>query len=181
MMNSTKTLSCKCGQVSIDVRAAPIISAECLCSDCQEAGAFLQALLGAPATLDENGATRFVLFRKDRVECKKGREHLREYRLSQEATTRRVVACCCNTPLFLEFAGGHWLSVYGGLWPPTELPALEIRTMTRSRRKGVVLPNDVPNPQTHTALFYWKLFAAWAAMGFRAPKIDYVSGDLNAK
>ena len=181
MTNPKTTLSCGCGKVSLGVRGTPITSAECLCADCQRAGAVLQVLPGAPLTLNENGATRFVLFRKDRVLCEKGREHLREYRLSKEAKTRRVLASCCNTPVFLEFDNGHWLSVYGGLWPPAELPALEIRTMTRSRRKDVVLPDDVPNPRTHTFSFYWKLFAAWAAMGFRAQKVDYVSGELNAK
>ncbi|MGH8494344.1 MAG: hypothetical protein ACRERR_14755 [Moraxellaceae bacterium] len=50
--------------------------------------------------------------------------------------------------------------------------------MTRSRPTGIVLPNDVPNPKTHTARFYIQLFKAWAAMGFRTPKIDYVRGAL---
>jgi hypothetical protein len=83
--------------------------------------------------------------------------------------------------MFLEFANGHWLSIYGGLWPAANLPALEIRTMTRSRPEGVVLPDDVPNPRTHTFSFYAKLFRAWAAMGFRAPKVNFVNGGLNAK
>lgn len=83
--------------------------------------------------------------------------------------------------MFLEFTNGHWLSIYGGLWPVMDLPELEIRTMTRSRPVGVVLPSDVPNPGTHTVTFYMKLFCAWAAMRFRAPKVDFVNGDMNAK
>jgi hypothetical protein len=84
-------------------------------------------------------------------------------------------------PMFLEFTNGHWLNIYGGLWPEVSLPALEIRTMTRSRPEGVVLPVDVPNPSTHTFSFYAKLFRAWAAMRFRAPKVDFVNGGLDAK
>lgn len=167
--------------MALDVQGKPIISAECLCADCQTAGTFLQSLPGAPLTVDHNGASRFVLYRKDRVRCQKGQDVLREHRLSKSSPTRRVVATCCNTPMFLEFTNGHWLSIYGGLWPAADLPALEIRTMTRSRPEGVVLPPDVPNPATHTLAFYWKLFSAWAAMRFRAPKVDYVNGDLNAK
>lgn len=181
MPNQTTVLTCLCQQVSLQVQGKPILSAECLCSDCQSAGAALQRLPGAPSILDSNSATRFVLYRKDRVRCTKGREHLREHRLSVGSSTRRVVAACCNTPMFLEFAKGHWLSIYARLWPTESLPRLELRTMTRSRPKGVVLANDVPNPATHTFSFFAKLLCAWAAMGFRTPKIDWVSGDINAQ
>lgn len=178
---STTTLTCTCGQVALSVEGEPIISAECLCADCQNAATFLQSLPAAPSVVDEHGATRFVLYRKDRVHCLRGQNVLREHRVTKGSPTRRVVATCCNTPMFLEFTNGHWLSLYGGLWPVAELPALEIRTMTRSRPAGVVLPDDVPNPSTHTVSFYFKLFRAWAAMRFRTPKIDFVSGEINAK
>lgn len=179
-MNSEATsLTCTCGQVALKVQGRPILSAECLCADCQKAGACLQSLPGAPPLLDANGATRFVLYRKDRVCCEKGQERLREHRLSVKSPTRRVIAICCNTPMFLEFTNGHWLSVYGNLWPARTLPPLEIRTMTRSRPEGVVLPDDVPNPRTHTVRFFAKLLEAWAAMRFRAPKVDYVHGSVD--
>ena len=101
--------------------------------------------------------------------------------MSEDSKTRRVVAICCNTPMFLEFTDGHWLSIYGGRWPETSLPALEIRTMTRDRPEGVELPDDVPNPKTHTFSFYVKLFRAWAAMRFRVPKVEFVHGVLGAQ
>ena len=181
MTNQTTILTCTCGQVVLEVQGRPIVSAECLCTDCQNAGAFLHSLPGALPTLDQNGATRFVLYRKDKVRCKKGQDCLREHRLSKNSKTRRVVAICCNTPMFLEFTNGHWLSIYGGLWPAASLPTLEIRTMTRDRPKGVELSGDVPNPSTHTFSFYAKLFRAWAVMRFRAPKVDFVNGDLDAQ
>lgn len=83
--------------------------------------------------------------------------------------------------MFLKFTNGHWPSIFGGLWPAASLPALEISTMTHSRPEGVVLPDDVPNPSTHTFAFYVRLFSAWAAVRFRAPKIELVDGGLNAK
>ena len=81
--------------------------------------------------------------------------------------------------MFLEFKDGHWLSIYGVLWSKDELPALEIRTMTRSRREGVVLSDDVPNPKMHTISFYLKLFRAWVSMRFRTPKLDFIAGNLD--
>lgn len=180
MADQPTRLTCTCGHVELRVQGRPIIGVECLCADCQSAGAFLQSLPGAPVVLDRNGATRFVLYRKDRVRCEKGQERLREHRLSERTTTRRAVAVCCNTPMFLEFTQGHWLSIYGGLWSAESQPALEMRTMTRSRAEGVALPDDVPNPATHTLSFYAKLFLAWAGMGFRAPRVDFVNGRLEA-
>jgi hypothetical protein len=179
MTSHETVLTCTCGQVSLRVHGKPIVSVECLCADCQNAGAFLRSLPGAPSAVDQKGATRFVLYRKDRVACEKGRDRLREHRLSKDSATRRVVAVCCSTPVFLEFTKGHWLSIYGGLWPPASLPPLEMRTMTRSRPKDVVLPDDVPNPSTHTLSFYARLFGAWAAMRFRAPKVDIGKGSLD--
>ncbi len=178
-MASRTDLTCACGSVALSLRGKPIISAECLCGDCQAAASYLQSLPGAPRLLDQKGATRFVLYRKDRVRCDRGSERLREYRLSQDSTSRRVVATCCNTPMFLDFTRGHWLSLYGQRWPEGTVPALEIRTMTRDAPQGVDLPGDVPNPRTHTFGFYARLLGAWAAMGFRTPRIDYVEGTLD--
>jgi len=180
MTDPKTSLACLCGQVELEVQGRPILSAECLCKDCQEAGAQLQSLPDAPAILDDKAATRFVLYRKDRVRCLSGQEHVREHRLSENSKTRRVVAVCCNTPMFLDFTQGHWLSLYGGLWSKEGLPPLDIRTMTRDRPAHIELPNDVPNPATHTLSFFAKLMMAWAAMGFRTPKIDYVVGTIDA-
>ena len=178
MNSKTITVQCRCGHTALALKGKHIMSVECLCRDCQQAGALLQTLDSAPPLLDDNGATRFVVYRKDRVRCQAGQDTLKEHRLSPTAKTRRVVACCCNTPMFLEFMNGHWLSLYGGLWPAQTLPALEIRTMTRDKPAGVSLPDDVPNPATHTPRFFFKLIAAWAAMGFRSPAVDYISGEI---
>lgn len=174
-------VTCSCGRVVMRVVGRPIVCVECLCTDCQRAGALLASLSGAPRVLDEKSATPFVLYRKDRARCVKGADLLREHRLTEQSKTRRVVASCCNTPVFLEFADGHWLSVYGGLWPEGARPPLDLRTMTRDAPNGVVLSGNVANPRTHTLGFYAKLFAAWIAMGFRTPKVDYVKGALDAR
>ncbi|WP_434347624.1 GFA family protein [Myxococcus virescens] len=177
-MTHPPQLGCACGKVLLQVRGVPIISAECCCNSCRAAGARLQTLPGARPVLSSLGATRFVLYRKDRVHFQQGTEHLNELRLTPEAKTRRVVATCCNTPVFLEFEKGHWLSLYGALWPEGTLPPLELRTMTSDLPAGTVLPEDVPNGKHQSVSFFVKLLGAWVLMGFRSPKLAVVHGQL---
>lgn len=174
-MNVKQTLiaSCRCGAVAFDVVGAPIMSAACYCESCQEAGRRIGQIMDAPPMLGADGGTEFILHRKDRVRCVRGGELLREHRLKPGATTRRMVASCCNSAMFLEFAKGHWLSLYRGRMSQNA-PPLEMRVMTANRRKGVELAQDVPSYATHSAKFMWRLLCAWAAMGFRAPKVKGV-------
>jgi hypothetical protein len=178
-MTRTTKLACACGQTQIDVEGAPIVSTECCCNSCRDAGASIAALPGAAAVVDDKGATRFELYRKDRVRFVASAEHLKEFRLTPESKTRRVVAACCNTPLFLELQSGHWFSIYGGLWPRDTLPPLEMRTMAMDLPDPSALPDDVPNARRQSAAFMWRLLGAWIAMGFRAPKIQ-VNGAIDA-
>jgi hypothetical protein len=46
-----------------------------------------------------------------------------------------------------------------------------MRVMTRERRVGVELADDLPNYSGHSGKFMLKLIAAWIAMGFRRPEI----------
>ncbi|RZT98084.1 GFA family protein [Rivibacter subsaxonicus] len=177
-MKTTTELSCACGQVRLEVEGTSIVNAGCCCNSCRAAGARLQALPSAPPILGPNGDTRFVLYRKDRIRFVQGAAKLKEFRLTPESKTRRVVATCCNTPVFLEFQNGHWLSLYGCLWPAGRLPALEMRTMTMDLPAGTVLPDDVPNASRQSVSFVLKLLGAWMAMGFRSPKIA-VNGELH--
>lgn len=162
--------SCRCGAVAFEMEKAPILSTACYCHSCQEAGRRIAELPDAEPTLDADGGTAFVLHRKDRIRCLDGGHRLKEHRLKPDSPTRRMVAGCCNSAMFLEFTRGHWLSIYadrlvGGA------PPLEMRVMTGDRRDGVVLPGDVPNYATHSGKFMWRLLSAWAAMGFRVPKV----------
>ncbi len=169
-------LSCRCGEVKLTVEGPHIASVECLCSSCQTAAQTLEALPGAAPVLDNKGATPFVMHRKDRIAIVAGQDNLKAHRLSDDAGTRRVVATCCNTPVFMELKDGHWLSLYAALWPEADRPAIEMRTMTGTRKD---LPTDVPNLKTHSLAFYGRLFGAWARMGFRNPQIAD-NGELHA-
>ncbi len=110
------------------------------------------------------------MYRKDRVQCVAGQEYLEEHRLKQDSPTRRVIATCCNSAMFLDFTRGHWLTMYRNRFP-AGAPPLEMRLMTQARRDGVALADDVPNYDSHSGKFLLKLIAAWIAMGFRRPEI----------
>lgn len=173
-------LSCRCGHTRLAVQGAPMLSVECLCNSCRQAGAVLQAQAEAPAVLDAKGATAFVMYRKDRVRYLSGIDTLREYRLTPTSKTRRVVASCCNTPMFLEFSQGHWLSLYRQLWPDDQQPPIQLRTMVSDLPDaGASLPKDVPNYRSQSMGFFFKLLTAWAAMGFRVPAMPDIHGALD--
>jgi len=164
-------LHCRRGKVHLEVVDAPMIAAECHCQSCREAARRMAGLPGAVPITESNGGTPFVLYRKDRVRITGGKEWLRNFRLGPDRQTRRVVATCCNSPVLLEFKGGHWASLYGTLWPAGTRPAPELRTVTGDVPDGVVLDDAVPAGGWQTTRFIAKLFAAWAAMGFRAPSL----------
>tara|TARA_R110002096_G_scaffold436100_2_gene667771 strand:- start:22052 stop:22468 length:417 start_codon:yes stop_codon:yes gene_type:complete len=129
--------------------------------------------------VDRNGGTPFILYRKDRIAALQGTEHLSEFRLTPKSKTRRVIATCCNTPVFLEFQGGHWLSLYGCLWPEGSAPPPDLRTMTSDLPADSSLPDDILNCKRQSGRFMLKLLGAWIAMGFRVPKITYVERALD--
>jgi hypothetical protein len=176
-LSTTTHLSCTCGKVALEVTGEPIIVAECCCTSCREAGGKVAALPGAPEFRTPYGTTPYVLERKDRVRFVKGTEQLREFRLTPTSPTRRVVAACCNTPIFVEFKGGHWLSMYASLWPEEVRPRVELRTMAGDLPDPSVLPADVPNLKSQSGGFFAKLLWAWVAMGFRTPRIA-TAGEL---
>lgn len=41
--------------------------------------------------------------------------------------------------------------------------------MTKDLPDASILPDDIPNLETHTVAFYAKLLLAWIGMGFRNP------------
>lgn len=168
-MHQTTTLACQCGRFHVELEGEPFITAECHCNSCRTAAGRLPAATPVQAP---NGGTPYVLYRKDRVRFPDGTALLRAYRLSDKAPTRRTVTICCNTPVFVEFNGGHWLSLYAGLWPEAARPAMQIRTQTAGVPDDTKLDDSLPAGAMTTAGFYGKLLAAWIAMGFKAPKLE---------
>lgn len=177
--NRTLNARCECGQVHMRAVGSPIVTTACYCQSCRTAGEIFAALPGASPVLNGDGSTDFVLFRKDRINCVRGADQLHEHRLAPTSKTRRVVATCCNTPMFLEFTGGHWLTLYRNRLEEEARPPVQMRVMTRDRRPGVTIADDLPSYAGHSGKFMLKLIGAWAAMAFRSPDIDYVKGALD--
>jgi len=164
--------ACRCGRVATTLTGKPILRAICYCASCRTAGLAFARAPGAPSVVDGDGGTDLVLYRKDRVGRFTGGELLHEHRLTPGSPTRRLVAACCDTPMFLEFTQGHWLSLYAGRLSGT-LPPLDMRMMTADRLDKTALPDDAPNYPARSARFMIKLLATWAAMGFRTPKVAW--------
>lgn len=170
-MNATKRLlTCTCGELKIEAVGKPILGVACYCESCQTAAKQLGFPQQAPLA-EPDGGTPFVLYRKDRVVLPAS-DSLREHRLSPTSTTRRVIATCCDTPLFLEFENGHWVSIYASRFVPHERPGIEMRTMTRDAPPGVEFTDQIPSYSTHGGGFMARLLWTWVLMGFRSPRIE---------
>jgi len=173
MTNECVSAYCRCGKVELEIVGAPILRGICYCASCQEAGHRYQAEPGADPVLSDDGGTDYVLYRKDRVRCLQGGDLLEERRLKPDSPTRRMVARCCNTAMFLDFTKGHWLTVYRARIPG-DLPPATMRLMTSKRPAGVILPDDMTNYPGLSGKFTLKLLRAWMAMGFRRPRVQGV-------
>ena len=158
-----RSASCSCGSVEFKATGAPITSVVCYCDDCQEGSRQIEALPKAPAIRDPDGGTAYILYRKDRVECTKGESLLKNHKIRGKSATNRVVATCCNSAMFLDFTKGHWLSMFRNRFA-AGAPPLEMRVMTKERRAGVALADDVPNFAGFSGKFMLKLIAAWIAL-----------------
>jgi hypothetical protein len=159
--------SCRCGQTAVEVIGTAIVSAVCYCENCQAAGHAFEGADGAPRTVGTDGGTEYCLYRKDRVTVIRGGEYLREYRLTPDSKTRRVVATCCNAPMFLD------LTVYRSRLPAEVQPPPQMRVNTSERPAGVALPDDIPKYPGYSPAFMTRLLFSWAAMGFRQPKVAW--------
>lgn len=170
-MTSTTTLACACGQFHIELAGAPFITTECHCSSCRAAAQRLGALPPARPLAGANGGIPYILYRKDRARFPDGTDLLAEFRLNEKAQTRRVLTTCCHTPVFTEFEGAHWLSLFASLWPDQTRPPIEIRTQTGDVPAVTTLDDTLPAGAMTTAGFYARLLWAWILMGFKAPKL----------
>ena len=149
---------CACGCVEYEAIGAPITSVICYCASCQKAGREFEQLPDARSVLESDGGAAYVLYRRDRVLCRQGQRHLREYRLDADSPTRRVVATCCNSAILVDFTKGYWLSIYRGRLAP-DAPKIEMRVMTQDRRAAGPLARDVPNYRRRSGRLMVKLLA----------------------
>jgi hypothetical protein len=136
------TATCSCGGVELQAFGSPIGSNVCYCDDCQKGADQIEALPDAGAVRGPDGGTAYILYRKDRIECTKGAELLRSYKLKE---------------------GPHWVSAYRARFDG-DLPPLQRRICTKFKPDGVVLPDDLPSYRGYPPGFLLKLLASRVAM-----------------
>ena len=144
MDRTVRRASCECGRVVCEGVGKPIATAVCYCTDCQEGGRRIESLPGAPPVRDADGGTPYLTYRDDRFRCLSGEELLTGYKLSDTAPTRRLVASCCNTGMFLKFGPGHWVSAYRHRFAG-DPPPIEMRSQTKHRVAQTPMPDDAPS------------------------------------
>jgi len=165
MSLSVRHAACVCGRVRCRAIGEPIRSAVCYCDDCQEGGAQIEALPDAAWFREPDGGTPYLTYRDDRFVCAEGQDLLVSYRIAEHASTRRVVASCCNSAMYLKFGPGHWVSAYRARFAD-DPPPLEMRTQTRFRRHERPLPGDLPSFAGFPVQLFLRLLGARFAMLF---------------
>jgi hypothetical protein len=170
-VNQSNAAVCRCGQTAIALTGSPILSATCYCESCRTAGHQFEQELRAPQTVNADGGVDYCSYRKDRIKITQGAQNLQEYRLKPDSPTRRVVASCCSSPMFVDFTSGHWLTIFRNRLPGKTAPKSQMLLMTKNKPAGANLPAGIPAYDTMPPGFMFKLIVSWAAMGFRRPKI----------
>ena len=161
---------CLCGAVALAATGRPIVASVCYCDDCQAAAKQIAALGGSsPPAAEPDGGTEYLLFREDRFECTEGYEHLTAIRLKDASATRRMVASCCNSAMYMAFDDKrHWVSAYRSRFEG-DVPPLEIRICTKSRTSNEPLDTSVPSYAGYSPKLIFRLVRSMLGMTF-APK-----------
>ena len=165
----THVAHCRCGAVGVCAWGEPLIVSACYCEDCEAAA---QRLAGSgdvtpPASVD--GGTEFMLFRRDRIACTRGADRLQAMRLTDASKTRRMIAGCCATPMYLAFDDKRpWVSAFRASFG-TDAPPVEMRICTRSRRSEEKSEDALPNHSGYPPTMMVRILAAWPLMLFSRP------------
>jgi hypothetical protein len=136
---------CSCGSVKLTASGRPIVASVCYCDDCQAAARQIATLAGLSNVADPDGGTEYLLFRKDRLSCSDGSQHLRQVRLKDTSATRRMIASCCESAMYMAFDDvRHWVSAYRARFVG-DVPPLEMRICTKSRTSNEALDSSIPS------------------------------------
>ena len=116
---------CRCGAVEIAAWSEPLIVTACYCDDCQAAARRLGAPANATPAARTDGGTEFMVFRRDRIASTQGAYRLQAMKLTPASKTRRMIAGCCATPMYLAFDDKRpWVSAFRAAFesdaPPVE-------------------------------------------------------------
>jgi hypothetical protein len=163
--NPTHVAHCRCGAVEVGAWGEPIIVNACYCDDCQAAA----QRLATSAYLAPDGGTEFMLFRRDRIACTRGADCLRAMRLTDASKTRRMIAGCCATPMYLAFDDKRpWVSAFRASFG-ADAPPVEMRICTRFRRSNENADDGLPSHRGYPPAMIVRILAAWPLVLFSRP------------
>jgi hypothetical protein len=165
----TYVAHCRCGAVELGAWGEPIVVSACYCDDCRTAAEQLAASnnLASPASGD--GGTEFMLFRRDRIACTRGAERLQPMRLTDTTKTRRMIAGCCATPMYLTFDDKRpWASAFRASFG-ADAPPVEMRICTRFRQADEQAADGLPSHPGYPPAMMLRILAAWPFMLFSRP------------
>jgi hypothetical protein len=166
--NPTHVAHCRCGAVEIGAWGKPIVVTACYCDDCQAAAQQIAASANsAPANAD--GGTEFMLFRRDRIACRRGAENLQAMRLTAASKTRRMIAGCCATPMYVGFDDKKpWVSAFRASFG-VDAPPVEMRICTRFRQSNDKDNDDLPSHPGYPPAMILRILAVWPLTLFSRP------------
>lgn len=168
MNNAQKVLNaaCVCGRVRLQGFGRPISCLICYCDDCQAAGRAIESLPGAATALQPDAGTELIVYHRDRLRCVAGAELMQPLRLRESSPTRRMVATCCNTAMYVGFDDGKfWVD----LWRSRVLghaPPAEWRVCVRFRPESP-MPADLPSFPGYPFRFVARLLLNRLTTGLR--------------
>ena len=164
MPESHVLASCACGQVIVRLDGPHIYCTACHCDDCQAAAHELEKLPTPEPVMDRCGGTPYVLHRRDRYAILQGSERLEPSKLRQDSPTKRMVARCCNSPMFVAFDNAqHWISVFRSRID-RGAPKLQSRIAPKFSEHPEALPNDVPAFKTFPIQLVMRILLARGQM-----------------
>ncbi len=173
----TQDIMCDCRKVRLRLHGACEASTICHCAECQTAAVVFRDQFDRNIA-EPGGGTTFGIWRKDRVECVMGADHLAGHRLVEESPSRRVIATCCDTPMFIDRKGRPWIGVFSDRFPDDRRPQPRWRTFCKDLadepRDGFTIPRH-SGYSLPLATRRWK---ALLATRFNTAHLTFVTRDL---
>ena len=167
--NPNHVAQCRCGAVEIGAWSNPLVVAACYCDDCQAASGRLAASANGAPVASADGGTEFMVFRRDRIACTRGAENLQSMKLTAATKTWRMIARCCETPMYIAFDDKRprVSALRAGFGAGA--PAVEMRICTRFRRPENKPEDGLPEHPGYPAAMILRILAAWPGMLFGRP------------
>jgi hypothetical protein len=160
---------CRCAAVEVGAWSDPIVVTACYCDDCQAASERLAASANSAPLAGADGGTDFMVFRRDRIACTRGADRLEVMRLRDVTKTRRMVASCCATPMYVSFDDKRpWVSAFRASFG-ADAPPVQMRICTRFRRTEAKAKDGLPDHPGYPAAMILRILAAWPLMLFSRP------------